>query len=378
MKNFEIFQEHDEDEFEETFCEYLDFMRQHYRDDFNQELQEDSNLLLTFALNHGLKKAMQILIRCYSVDVNKSTYSADVSINNEYAMLKLLEKGYYLGYEDEEINKDGNWINAKVFEQFLDSRVTKTNGNAQSLGRDEDRGIQIDYTFLISPEIRPISVSDNNGQRLIFNPGMAPLEWLLTNEKLRHLITHPVLSTFINLKSFKFSQIYSLNLYMFCVFYVLPFISVFIYYDPHEDTDMLKILIPAATATFYLTIREAIQFFWIIDNKIEYFKKKSNKLEMLMIFSSWWLLIALLIGKYHSYQVSSAFIILFGAVELLTILPFSTLSIYFYMLKEVTVTFLKFFTIFILIILAFTFSFYAILKPIKNIQERQVRNCLFI
>lgn len=374
LKNF--FQERDEDEFEDTFCEYLDFLRQHYRDDFNQELQEDSNLLLTFALNHGLKKAMQILIRCYSVDVNKSSDTADVSINNEYAMLKLLEKGYYLGYEDEEINKDGNWINAKVFEQFLDSRVTKTNGNAQSMERDEDRGIQIDYTFLISPEIRPISVNDNNGQRLIFNPGMAPLEWLLTNEKLRHLITHPVLSTFVNLKSLKFSQVYNLNLYMFCVFYVLPFISVFIYYDPQqndEETNMVKILIPAATATFYLTIREAIQFFWIIDSKIEYFKKKSNKLEMLMIFSSWWLLIALLTGKYHSYQVSSAFIILFGAVELLSILPFSSLSIYFYMLKEVTVTFLKFFTIFILIILAFTFSFYAILKPIKNIKERQVR-----
>jgi hypothetical protein len=135
---------------------------------------------------------------------------------------------------------------------------------------------------------------------------------------------------------------------------------------------MMMILIPAATATLYLTIRELIQFFWIIDNKIEYFKKKSNKLEMLMIFSSWWLLVSLVTGDYHYYQVSSAFIILFGAVELLTVLPYSSLSIYFYMLKEVTVTFLKFFTIFILIILAFTFSFYAILKPIKHIQEKQV------
>lgn len=376
FKLYIALKENDEDEFEDTFCEYLDFMRQ-YSQNFNQELQDDSNLLLTFALNHGLKKAMQILIRCYSTDVSKSIDPSDISINNEYAMLKLLEKGYYLGYEHEEINKDGNWINAKVFEQFLDSRVTKTNGNTQSANRDEDRGIQIDYTFLISPEIRPINMNDENGQRLIFNPGMAPLEWLLTNEKLRHLITHPVLSTFINLKSLKFSQIYNLNLYMFCVFYVLPFISVFIYYDPQDDSDMVinlnyGIMIPVATATFYLTIREAIQFFWIIDNKIEYFKKKSNKLEMLMIFSSWWLLIAILTHRYHYYQVSSAFIILFGAIELLSILPFSSLSIYMFMLKEVTITFLKFFTIFILIILTFTFSFYAILKPIKHINEKQV------
>lgn len=377
FKLYIALKELDEDEFEDSFCEYLDYMRQNYCDDsFNRRLQDDSNLLLTFALNHGLKKAMQILIKCYSVDVNKSGDTSDVSINNEYAMLKLLEKGYYLGYEDGYgINKDGNWINAKVFEQFLDSRVTTINGCASSTKKDDDRGIQIDYTFLISPEMRPITMNkDENGQRLIFNDGMAPLEWLLTNEKLRHLITHPVLSTFINLKSHKFSQIYSLNLYMFCVFYVLPFMLVFVHYDPQEDTDtdVLKILLPAAIATFYLTIRESIQFFWIIDNKLEYFKKKSNKLEMLMIFTSWWLLIALLNHKYHSYQVSSAFIILFGAIELLSILPYSSLSIYMFMLKEVTITFLKFFTIFILIILAFTFSFYAILKPIKHIHENRV------
>lgn len=149
---------------------------------------------------------------------------------------------------------------------------------------------------------------------------------------------------------------------------------VFIHYDPQDETDVMKIMIPAVIATFYLTIRESIQFFWIIDNKIEYFKKKSNKLEMLMIFSSWWLLIALFTHKYHSYQVSSAFIILFGAIELLSILPYSSLSIYMFMLKEVTITFLKFFTIFILIILAFTFSFYAILKPIKHIHEKHIFN----
>lgn len=176
----------DEDEFEDSFCEYLDFMRQHCKEDFNQKLQKDSNLLLAFALNHGLKKAMQILIKCYSVDIKKS--NDHVSINNEYAMLMLLEKGYYLGYEDEEINKDGNWINAKVFEEFLDSRVNATTNNSSS--SYDDRGLEIDYTFLISPEIRPITMNkDENGQRLIFNAGMAPFEWLLTNEKLRHLVS---------------------------------------------------------------------------------------------------------------------------------------------------------------------------------------------
>lgn len=157
---------------------------------------------------------------------------------------------------------------------------------------------------------------------------------------------------------------------MFVICYVLPFLCVFIYHDP-DESEMVRILIPALISTLYLTIREAIQFFWIIDNKIEYFKKKSNKLEMLMIFSSWWLVFSLVAHSYHSYQISSAFIILFATIELLAILPYSSLSIYMFMLKTVSITFLKFFTIFILIILAFTFSFYAILKPIKHLHEKK-------
>lgn len=315
---------------------------------------------------------MKLLISCYAVDVNKILINSldNSSINNEYAMLKLLEKGYYIGYEDDKkVSKDGNFISSKVLETFLDSCVTTGSFDRKHSGNDQyDRGIQIDYTFLISPEIRPIAMKnsqDDNGI-LLFNAGMRPLELILDNEKLRHLITHPVLSTFINLKSFKFSQFYNLNLYMFVCFYVLPFLLVFVYYEPHETG---WTLFPATISTVYLTVREAIQFFWITDNKIEYFKKKSNKLELLMIVSSWWLLLSLFMQSYHQYQISLAFIILFATIELLAILPYSSLSIYMFMLKTVSITFLKFFTIFILIILAFTFSFYAILKPIKHISK---------
>lgn len=50
-------------------------------------------------------------------------------------------------------------------------------------------------------------------------------------------------------------------------------------------------------------------------------------------------------------------------MELLSILPYPSMSIYMFMLKQVTNTFTKFFTIFILVIIAFTFSFCVVLKP---------------
>lgn len=240
-KLFLSLRENDEDDFEDTFPEYLDYIRQSLApgENFNAKLQENSNILLKIALDTGMRKAMQILISCHSIDTQKQQKGSFDSINNEYAMLKLLEKGYYLGYEDEQMasEKDTNWFNAKIFEQFLDSRVTMAPANG--VNRDDIRGVQIDYSFLISPDIRPISMKnhrDKNGD-LMFSNGMRPLEWILGSDKLRNLITHPVLSTFINLKSHKFSQIYNLNLYMFCLCYVFPFMLTFVHYDPQVSCE---------------------------------------------------------------------------------------------------------------------------------------------
>lgn len=198
-KMFLLLKENNEEEFEDSFSEYLEYMKAKFSPDhFNESLQDDCSSMLTFALNHGQKKAMKVLISCFAVDINKSShlykeFSGDkVSYNNEYAMLKLLEKGYYIGYEDDEkVCKDGNWINAKVFEQFLDSCVTSScyDNMYGDVHEYNVRGIQIDYTFLISPEIRPISMknSKDENDKILFSEGMVPLSLILNNEKLRHV-----------------------------------------------------------------------------------------------------------------------------------------------------------------------------------------------
>jgi hypothetical protein len=55
--------ENDEDEFEDTFPEYLDYIRQNLcppSENFNLKLQEHSSILLTLALETGMRKAMQV------------------------------------------------------------------------------------------------------------------------------------------------------------------------------------------------------------------------------------------------------------------------------------------------------------------------------
>ena len=110
----------------------------------------------------------------------------------------------------------------------------------------------------------------------------------------------------------------------------------------------------------YLTARELIQFL-IADSKLGYFKKKSNLLELGLIISG---LSVVFLSDY--YRVPSAFVILIASVEILMLLPISTVSTYMYMLKTVSETFIKFFRTFLLIILAFSFSFYSLFRPIAT------------
>ena len=104
--------------------------------------------------------------------------------------------------------------------------------------------------------------------------------------------------------------------------------------------------------------RELIQFI-ISDSKLGYFKKKSNLLELALIAAS-----IIFILSFPDYRVPAGFIILISSVEILMLLPVSTLSTYMYMLKTVSETFMKFFRIFLIIILAFTFTFYSFFRPL--------------
>ena len=118
-------------------------------------------------------------------------------------------------------------------------------------------------------------------------------------------------------------------------------------------------------STLYLTFRELVQMLWISGYSYSYFRKKSNLLESLLIGTSWWFLITVTFYKKY-YRTPAAFIILLSCIEILVVLPTSSLSNYMFMLRKVSETFIKFFIIFLVIILAFSFSFYALFWPINT------------
>ncbi|XP_070504577.1 uncharacterized protein [Chironomus tepperi] len=380
-------------EFEELFPKYLDSIRAKNETSEIEDIffQEDCNSLLEFALQNGQRRAISALIDNPAVDPNKVFIKIDESSfdnqNANFLMSKLLERGYYLGNVNNGKHVPADWISPQVFGDFLDSKVKE----------DGISGCKCDYNFLIDPKIRNENIKgdhDDNG-RLLFSSGLQSLERILESKNLRTFITHPVLSTFINLKVRKYRQIFNLNFFIFIALYMIPFFLLLTlipfdkfymdifeeYGEPYIKNNKTHYKLLGMTraqlfelpyyaccfATIYITLRECLQLFVVCNSFKDYFKKKSNQFEIIIIGLSGFILYGmkffLAIDTKTLLTIPSAFIIIFATVELLSILPYPSMSIYMFMLKQVTKTFLKFFTIFIVIIIAFTFSFCIVLKP---------------
>lgn len=183
----------------------------------------------------------------------------------------------------------------------------------------------------------------DDNPNLLFSRGMESLENILNNERLKTSITHPVLSTFINLKMQKYRTIFNLNFFIFIFLYMIPFFVLVtlipfnkFYTDlfgKYGDMSMIrkkkvyKILgltlaqflsLPyraCVCATIYLTARESAQLFFISERLKDYFKKKSNQFEIVIIVLSWFVLYGMKAFKGDQISwlvIPSALVIIFG------------------------------------------------------------------
>ena len=184
---------------------------------------------------------------------------------------------------------------------------------------------------------------DENG-RLLFSGGFQSLEKIIDSENLRTFITHPVLSTFINLKVRKYRLIFNLNFFIFIVLYMIPFFLLLtlipfkkFYTDLFEEygesymrnnrtyyklfgmtrPELFDLPYYACyIATIYLTLRECLQLFVVCNSFKDYFKKKSNQFEIILIGLSWFILYGLKNFSASDTKIyltiPSAFIIIFG------------------------------------------------------------------
>ena len=187
-------------------------------------------------------------------------------------------------------------------QKFLDSAVQKN-----ELRMDE-HALKVNYSFLIAPELRRNTIRfinyEFNGvadltidDHLMFNKDMETFNLIAQNEDLKHLIKHPVLASYINLKHFKYNPIYHLNLLLYAIFYPLPFLVVFL----HDDAWRASL---AGAFSAFLSLRELLQFLMLARTIWDHFKSPSNVLELVLILLGWTSMSTLLMfGSVDAFKV---------------------------------------------------------------------------
>ncbi|CAO1433522.1 unnamed protein product [Diamesa hyperborea] len=253
-----------DENFNDAFPSYLiEMMRQH-KENYQSYVQKDANILLTLALRYGQKRAMETIVTCQSIEVNKIKITTDKSVStykNINFLMKLMLK---YGYNVHDLNH--SWVNVEVFEDNLDERIIE----------EDQNNIIIDYKSSNNDDESIINQDDNESLFSCYN--------ILNNRCLKNNMTHPVLSTFINLKALKYHRFNVFNFWIFIVIHMLPFYVLLSY--PNQLNTLLFWLIyfVCILGTCFLIIREFIEL--IISEKAIYFKKRSNYIEIVLIVLS--------------------------------------------------------------------------------------------
>lgn len=310
--------ENNVEEFSTFFPEYLKEMENSFSyEECVRIVRKDCNLLIQVALEGKQRKPIEQMLSCDLIDPNeieievKNNKSYDSKIIH-FFMLKLLGNGYYIG------NGDGvfsDWITSSVLEEFLNTQVKE----------DGIHGCKTDYTFLIDPKYR-----EKSSNVLMFCKSMTPFKTIINNIKMKILITHPVLSSYITMKSKRSDRLSKIQFFIFLFFYVLPFFVIIFLIslkkslikdviieindktqdeedsypdyeneiDEHGSIFLEELNFIDFDYIFYfcvftsvaLLLREILQMVLSIKT---YFKEKTNQIDILLIFFSFWLLFSI-------------------------------------------------------------------------------------
>lgn len=349
----------------QLFQWYLD--RYQNKDENERLMQEDMFILFRIAIKHGRDDIVDFIL-CYE---NFETLPFEFPRHNKatqhnyFAARKLLEHGYELSHN----GVPPYWITEQVLRNFLDSQIENYDENL----------VRIDMSCLMNSDDRKFKLNDKRdvSNRLLFNEHTGSLNYILKNEEIKCLLQHPVVATYINIKTYKYQFIHRLNFCFFFFAFMLPFVFLIninasdaIQYALLQDI----FLFICVLSTVILGVREWLQLVWFYRDWRKYFNDFDNQMELLMIALSWIVILSILTLNIQEsidlFSFISTLLIIVSTITMMSIIPFSTVPLYMRMLRNVSVTFFKFFSFFVFIVIAFSVSFFVIFKP-KNFEPNR-------
>ncbi|KZC14334.1 PREDICTED: transient receptor potential cation channel protein painless [Dufourea novaeangliae] len=278
------------------------------------------------------------------------------------AVTLLLEKGSYIGHTNVFGVPPVADISVSILSQYFDdciqARKEQTN----------EYTIEFDYKCLIPHGTCRAEYQESNPRQ---TREMDILQYIADNRSLKHLLKHPLLSTFLGLKWRRIRDLLFLNF----IFYVLLycFLNIYILIVTYEIADtrtsqnssdplneetvksasvgVLRIF--TSIALVLLAVREILQF---VSSPCYYISSPENWLEIVLIILGF----SVLCG---AGMKVAAVVILLSAWELVILMgQHPSLSTDVEMFKTVSLNFLRFLVPYAFLILAFAFAFFVLLE----------------
>ncbi|XP_019543489.3 transient receptor potential cation channel protein painless [Aedes albopictus] len=247
-------------------------------------------------------------------------------------------------------------MSPEVLENYLDSCLT-TNDKRPG---DDEYEINIDYSCLVPPEYKSNFTGDRTANASNIADEMLPIVYMSKSSDLKHLLKHPVISSFVLIKWLRLSLYFYIN-FLICTLFFLSFTWYVVGCYGQDNVDQfLKEslrLLSLAGAT-YMALRELGQM--MLHVKM-YFTSLENWMEIVLIVAAY----TVLLKEFHAdvRQVISAVVILLSAVEftlLVGSLPVLSISTHMVMLKTVSKNFLKSLILYSIVLVSFAFCFYTL------------------
>lgn len=342
--------------------------------------------LLLASIVHDRRKVIDEIFRNENFANNEIYFPKNIRVykGSYYAAKKLLQNGY----EDMFECIPTLWMPAQVYKEFLDSQISVRDGHF----------VEIDTKFLIHQNTKKQRIVDKNDvtQKLIFYDDTKALKKIIENEMYEDLLTHPVLSTYIKLKSYKYRRIFYLNFWIFLVMFL--FYVIYVMGEVAEKNPQVELvnfrknfiskgitILCVLMTLIYMILREGFQFKYLNEGtkfkeKLQqHLKNPSNVIESSLILSIIiTVLVDVLYPSYrHLYQISVINILVMVAT-LSSMFPYPFMYFHMKLFQKVFLSFFKLMVAFFVWLFAFllvlmtTFKFSMIRMKEKDSNNTEI------
>lgn len=307
-------------------------------------------------------RCFELLLASKLVDINEADASGQVPLyyavkyRNELAVQTLLRHGAYIGGRSVFKELPIHDMSPELLQQHFDSCITT---NSQKAG-EQNFEININFMNLMRQQ-KPSSLGQQSSalhMQQQLQDEMTPIAFIADSKELRHLLQHPLISSFLFLKWHRLSVIFYLNFLLYTFFTVSIIAHTLLKFHESEHHALTALFgLFSWIGIVYLIVRECIQF---VMSPLIYFYSVTNLMEIVLIILAIFNCIEANYDR-ETQRVLAVFTILLVSLEfclLVGSLPVLSISTHMLMLRAVSSSFIKSFAFYSILVLTFSLCFY--------------------